>query len=80
MRQILLILCVLLLGCQRLRLGVDDLRLRCGNDANLVDVALWVEPYSDFGKPSPTSLRAVTVRKDFTMEKLPVSKIQIGNG
>jgi hypothetical protein len=46
------------MGCQRLRLEVDDLRLRCGEDANLVDVAQWVEPFSDYGKPKVASLRA----------------------
>lgn len=73
MRQILLLCALILWGCQRLRLGVDDLRLRCGEDANLVDVAQWVEPFSDYGKPKAASLRAVAIDKDFRMEELPIS-------
>jgi hypothetical protein len=73
MRQILLICALILCGCQRLRLEVDDLRLRCGEDANLVDVAQWVEPFSDYGKPKVASLRAVAISKDFRMEQLPIS-------
>ncbi|WP_141733520.1 WD40 repeat domain-containing protein [Oligoflexus tunisiensis] len=73
MRQILLVLCVMLVGCQRLRLEVDDLRLRCGQDANLVDVAQWIEPFSALGKPKPTSLHAAVISKDLKQERLHIS-------
>ncbi|HET9239409.1 MAG TPA: hypothetical protein VFO10_19260, partial [Oligoflexus sp.] len=73
MRQILLVCALMLWGCQRLRLEVDDLRLRCGEDANLVDVAQWVEPFSAYGKPTSNLVKAALVRDDLVMEKLPIS-------
>jgi hypothetical protein len=73
MRKILLVLCVMLVGCQRLRLGVDDLKLRCGNEAGVEDMDQWIEVVTDHGKPAPTSLKAVMINERMETKKLPIS-------
>lgn len=73
MRQILLICAFMLLGCQRLRLEVDDLKLRCGVDANLGDYEQWIEVATDYGKPSPGSIRAAMINEKLQVKNLPIS-------
>jgi hypothetical protein len=73
MRQILLICAVMLLGCQRLRLEVDDLRLRCGEDASLDYYEQWIEVATDYGKPSPSSINAAMIQENLLAQELPIS-------
>jgi hypothetical protein len=73
MRQILMICAFMLLGCQRLRLGVDDLKLRCGEDVILGDYEQWIEVATDYGKPSSVSIRAAMINEKLETRNLPIS-------
>lgn len=72
-RSLCLLCCLLSVSCQRMRLDVDDLQLRCGSDAYLVDIAQWIEVFSDYGKPSVNEVKAAMIGQDLEIKELSIS-------